>query len=89
METADATPQRRSNPAPPRCLAVSAEVTQWINPDALRRSYITIGSLKGIPLLEMQRAARHIKADTTFAYDQSKRSFHKDPTCILLAATVR
>jgi hypothetical protein len=37
----------------------------------------------------MQRAARHAKADTTVGYDQSERSFHKDPAFMLMAATAR
>ncbi|MDP8929509.1 MAG: hypothetical protein M3O70_13300 [Actinomycetota bacterium] len=60
-----------------------------MTPHALRRAYITIGLLQGVPLREMQRAACHTKADTTVAYDQSERSFHKDPTFALMAATAR
>jgi integrase/recombinase XerD len=70
-------------------LAGPAGITQHITPHALRRSYITIGLLQGVPLRDMQRAARHVKADTTVAYDQSERSFHKDPTFVLMAATAR
>ena len=33
------------------------------------------------------RPARHSKADTTIAYDQSERPFHKHPTFVLMAAT--
>ncbi|MQB02174.1 MAG: tyrosine-type recombinase/integrase, partial [Actinobacteria bacterium] len=76
----------------PRCcdaLAATAGITQRITPPALRRSYITIGLLQGVPLRDLQRAARHAKADTTVAYDQSERSFHKDPTFVLMAATAR
>jgi integrase/recombinase XerD len=72
-----------------RRLATSAGITQRVTPHALRRSYITIGLLQGVPLRDMQRAARHAKADTTVAYDQSERSFHKDPTFVLMAATAR
>jgi len=36
---------------------------------------------------EMQRAARHTRADTTVAYDQSDLSFHRDPTFVLMTAT--
>ena len=35
-------------------------------------------------LREMQRAARHTRADTTVGYDQSDRSFHRDPTFVLM-----
>jgi site-specific recombinase XerD len=72
-----------------RRLAATAGITQRITPHALRRSYITLGLLQGVPLRDMQRAARHAKADTTVAYDQSERSFHKDPTFVLMAATAR
>jgi integrase/recombinase XerD len=72
-----------------RRLATTAGITQHITPHALRRSYITIGLLQGVPLRDMQRAARHAKADTTVAYDQPERSFHKDPTFVLMAATAR
>ncbi|CAN5334612.1 hypothetical protein BH23ACT9_BH23ACT9_23470 [soil metagenome] len=37
----------------------------------------------------MQRAANHAKADTTIGYDQSDRSFHRDPTFVLMSATAR
>jgi len=72
-----------------RRLASSAAVTVRVTPHALRRSYITIGLLQGVPPRDMQRAARHTKADTTVDYDQSERSFHKDPTFVLMAATAR
>jgi integrase len=63
-----------------RRLASAAGVTLRVTAHALRRSYITIGLLQGVPLPDLQRAARHTKADTTVGYDQSERSFHKDPT---------
>jgi integrase/recombinase XerD len=72
-----------------RRLAQAAQVTRRVTPHALRRSYITIGLLQGVPLREMQRAARHTKADTTVGYDQSDRSFHRDPSFILMSATAR
>jgi site-specific recombinase XerC len=70
-------------------LARSIGVTRRVTPHALRRSYITIGLLQGVPLREMQRAARHTRADTTVAYDQSDQSFHRDPTFVLMTATAR
>ena len=70
-------------------LARSIGVTRHVTPHALRRSYITIGLLQGVPLREMQRAARHTRANTTVAYDQSDRSFHRDPTFVLMTATAR
>jgi len=42
-----------------------------------------------VPLREMQRAARHTRADTTVANDQSDQSFHRDPTFVLMTATAR
>ncbi len=72
-----------------RRLARTAGIAHHVTPHALRRSYITIGLLQGVPLRDMQRAARHSKADTTVGYDQSERSFHKDPTFVLMAATAR
>ncbi|HVM14451.1 MAG TPA: tyrosine-type recombinase/integrase [Egibacteraceae bacterium] len=72
-----------------RRLARAAGITQPVTPHALRRSYITIGLLQGVPLRDMQRAARHTKADTTVGDDQSERSFHKDPTFVLMTATAR
>lgn len=60
-----------------------------ITSHALRRSYITIGLLQGVPLRDMQRAAGHSKTDTTVGYDQSDRSFHRDPTIVLMSATAR
>jgi integrase len=71
-------------------LARRVGITRRVTPHALRRSYITIGLLQGVPLREMQRAVRHTKADTTVvAYDQSDRSFHRDPTFALMTATAR
>jgi integrase/recombinase XerD len=64
-------------------------ITRRVTPHALRRSYITIGLLQGVPLREMQRAARHTNADTTVAYDQSDRSYLRDPTFALMTATAR
>lgn len=72
-----------------RRLARTASITHRVTPHALRRSYITIGLLQGVPLRDMQRAARHVKADTTVGYDQSDRSFLRDPTFVLMAATAR
>jgi len=70
-------------------LARRIGIDRRVTPHALRRSYITIGLLQGVPLREMQRAARHTRADTTVAYDQSDRSFHRDPTFVLMTATAR
>jgi integrase/recombinase XerD len=81
--------QRHNAAAIIRRLATTAGITRRVTPHALRRSYITVGLLQGVPLREMQRAARHAKADTTVGYDQSERSFHKDPTFVLMAATAR
>lgn len=72
-----------------RRLARTSGVAHRVTPHALRRSYITMGLLQGVPLRDMHRAARHVKADTTVAYDQSDRSFHRDPTFVLMAATAR
>ncbi len=70
-------------------LARTAGITRRVTPHALRRFYLTIGLLQRVPLRDMQRAARHVKADTTAGYDQSDRSFHRDPTFVLMAATAR
>jgi integrase/recombinase XerD len=72
-----------------RRLAAKAGIARRVTPHTPRRSDITIGLLQGVPLREMQRAARHAKADTTVGYDQSERSFHKGPTFVLMAATAR
>jgi integrase/recombinase XerD len=81
--------QRHNAAAIIRRLAATVGIARRVTPHALRRSYITVGLLQGVPLREMQRAARHAKADTTVSYDQSERSFHKDPTFVLMAATAR
>jgi len=70
-------------------LARRIGIERRVTPHALRRSYITIGLLQGVPLREMQRAARHTRADTTVASDQSDQSFHRDPTFVLMTATAR
>ena len=69
-----------------RRLAATAGIARRVTRHALRRSYITVGLLQGVPLREMLRAARHAKADTTVGYDQSERSFHNDLTFVLMAA---
>ena len=81
---------QRHNAAAIICrLAATAGIARRVTLHALRRSYITIGLLQGVSLREMQRAACHVKADTTVGYDQSERSLHKDPTFVLMAATAR
>jgi site-specific recombinase XerD len=70
-------------------LAHRVGIARRVTPHALRRSYITIGLLQGVPLREMQRAARHTNADTTVAYDQSDRPYLRDPTFVLMTATAR
>jgi len=50
-----------------RRLARKAGITQRVTPNALRRSYITIGLLQGVPLRDMQRAARHSKPTAPWA----------------------
>ncbi|MDQ3972986.1 MAG: tyrosine-type recombinase/integrase [Actinomycetota bacterium] len=70
-------------------LGRAAGIGRRMTPHALRRSYITIGLLQGVGLRDVQRAARHSKADTTVGYDQSERSFQKDPTFVLMTATAR
>jgi site-specific recombinase XerD len=80
---------QRHNAAVITRLARTVGITRRVTPHALRRSYITIGLLQGVPLREMQRAARHTRADTTVAYDQSDRSYHRDPTFVLMTATAR
>ncbi len=72
-----------------RRLARTAGIPERVTPHVVPRSYITIGLLQGVPLRDRQRAARHAKADTTVGYDRSDRSFHRDPTFVLMAATAR
>ncbi len=80
-------------------LVKTAGIRAHVTPHALRRSYMIIGLQQGVSLREMQRAARHTKADRTIAYDQSDRhSTATQPSCSCLrppgsppsaAATVR
>jgi hypothetical protein len=76
MAPAHAAPQRRGDPA---SAVVLSRRDGEVTPHALRRSHITIGPLQGVPLRDMQRAARHTKAHTTVGYDQSERSFDQRP----------
>lgn len=69
-------------------LASRAGITHRVTPHALRQSYLR-RVVAGRPLRDMQRAACHVKADTTVAYDQFDRPFHRDPTLVLMAATAR
>lgn len=65
--------QRRRRMQPHNAAAVlrrqarKAGITQRVTPNALRRSYITIGLLQGVPLRDMQRAARHSKPTAPWA----------------------
>lgn len=56
----------------------------WLNRNELTDLLAAAEALR-----DMQRAARHSSADSTVGYDQSERSFHKDPTFVLMAATAR
>ena len=68
-------------------LARTVGITRRVTPHALRRSYITTGLRQGVLLREMQGAGRHTRTYTTVAYDQSDRSFHRDPTFVLTTTT--
>lgn len=74
--------QRHNDAAIVIRLALRIAIERRVTPHALRRSYITIGLLQGVPLREMQRAARHTRADATVAYDQpTGRSTATPPSC--------
>ena len=82
--------QRHNAAAIVTALARRTGVERRVTPRALRRSAITIGLLQGrAGCVRWQRAARHTRADTTIAYDQSDRSLHRDPTFVLMTATAR
>lgn len=52
-----------------RHIADAAGVTKPITPHGLRRTYITSGLLSGVPLRDVQVAARHSDPKMTIRYD--------------------
>lgn len=59
-------------------LAVTAHLERTIPPHALRRTFVTSGLLSGVPLREMQIAARHASSNTTAIYDMAAASFDRN-----------
>jgi hypothetical protein len=52
-------------------------------------SYITIGLLAGRAAAGHATRPSMSKPNTTVGYDQSDRSYHRDPTFVLMPATAR
>lgn len=45
-----------------------------VSPHALRRTFCSSGLHQGVPLIDMQRAMRHARPETTLRYDRRERS---------------
>jgi integrase/recombinase XerD len=58
-------------------LGRDAGLEKRITPHALRRSFITCGLLSGVPLRDMQAAARHADPKQTVAYDRMANGYDR------------
>ena len=68
-----------------RRLARRAGVTKHISPHSLRHSFITAALDAGVPLRDVQIAARHADPRTTMRYDRARTNLDRHPNYILAA----
>lgn len=66
-------------------LAKRAGLEKKISPHSLRHSFITAALDAGVPLRDVQHAARHADPRTTSYYDHGRRSFDSHATYIVSA----
>lgn len=66
-------------------IAKRAGLAKRISPHSLRHSFITAALDAGIPLRDVQHAARHADPRTTSYYDHGRRSFDSAATYIVAA----
>ncbi len=56
-------------------LCRTADITKPVSPHSLRHTFVTLGLDAGIPLRDMQVAARHSDPRVTARYDRGRKSF--------------
>ena len=66
-------------------LAKAAGVTKHISPHSLRHSFITAALDAGVPLRDVQIAARHADARTTTRYDRARENLDLHASYIVTA----
>jgi site-specific recombinase XerD len=66
-------------------VAKKADVKKNITPHSMRHSFITAALDAGIPLRDVQHAARHADPRTTAYYDHGRKSLDSHPTYIVSA----
>jgi site-specific recombinase XerD len=64
-------------------------VTKHINPHSLRHSFITAALDAGVPLRDVQIAARHADPRTTTLYDRARNNLDRHPSYIVAAFIAR
>jgi site-specific recombinase XerD len=68
-----------------RKLARRAGITKHISPHSLRHSFITAALDAGVPLRDVQIAARHADPRTTTRCDRARHSLDRHASCIVTA----
>jgi integrase/recombinase XerD len=68
-----------------RRLAKRAGVTKHISPHSLRHSFITAALDAGVPLRDVQIAARHSDPRTTTRYDRARNNLDRHASYIVAA----
>ena len=66
-------------------LAKAAGVTKHISPHSLRHSFITAALDAGVPLRDVQIAARHADPRTTTRYDRARNNLDRHASYIVTA----
>lgn len=66
-------------------IAKRSGLTKKISPHSLRHSFITAALDAGVPLRDVQHAARHVDPRTTSYYDHGRKSFDSHATYIVSA----
>jgi integrase/recombinase XerD len=68
-----------------RRLAKNAGITKSISPHSLRHSFITAALDAGVPLRDVQIAARHSDPRTTTRYDRARHNLDRHASYIVTA----
>ena len=68
-----------------RRVARKAGITKHISPHSLRHSYITCALDAGVPLRDVQIAARHADPRTTTRYDRARNNLDRHASYIVTA----
>ena len=68
-----------------RRLARRAEIVKRISPHSLRHSFITAALDAGVPLRDVQIAARHADPRTTTRYDRVRNNLDRHASYVVTA----